>query len=385
MLIYIASFVKKITIAVNARMLLKNRLDGIGSFARHTLMRLSEKHPEVDFIFLFDREAASEFKFGPNVQHIVVPPQTRHPILYHIWYQYSVRRLLQKIKPDLFLSPDGLLSLGAACRQLPVIHDLNFAHNPNDLPMSIAVYFNHFFPLSAKAAIRIATVSEFSKKDIATTYKIDPTKIDVVYNGIDPDFKPVTDSVKKEIRNKYTAGAEYLLFVGSIHTRKNVGRLLQAFEAFKTRTNSTFKLLVVGPAFWGTKELQKIQKKMHYKEDVIFTGRLGDDELKKVMASAFCLTYTPYFEGFGVPVVEAMRCGVPVISSNTSSLPEIAGRAALYFNPFDVEEITKAIIKIASDGELRNALVAEGLVQSEKFDWDKTSDLLWQSIQKALA
>ena len=366
-------------------MLLKNRLDGIGLFAHQTLKRLTDIHPEIDFIFFFDRPYDSDFVFNKNVKPVVVFPKTLHPLLYHIWFQYSLRLKIKKYKPDLFLSPDGLLPLHAKCKQLSVIHDLNFAHNPENLPHSYALYFNRYFPKSANIAARIATVSEFSKNDISETYKIDKNKIDVVYNGVDAGFVPGNAQTNNETRTKFTAGSDYFLFVGSIHPRKNVGRLLQAYEKFRNETKCEFKLLIVGPVFWGMDEITKILNTLKYKKDIIFTGRLDASDLKKVVAAAFCLTYPPYFEGFGVPVVEAMRCGVPVIASNTSSLPEIGGDAALYFDPFKIDEIKNAMIKIANDENFRTELISKGMVQSNKFTWEKTIDRLWDSIQKCLA
>jgi glycosyltransferase involved in cell wall biosynthesis len=365
-------------------MLLINRLDGIGLFAYHTLKRLTEQHPEVNFIFFFDRPWNSEFIFNKNIKPIAVCPRALHPIFYHFWFQYSVRYYLNKFKPDLFLSPDGLLSLNAKCKQLSVIHDINFAHSPKDLPFSFAIYFNRYFPKFAKRANRIATVSEFSKNDIVKTYNIDPNKIDVIYNGVDQGFAPISSEIKTETRKKFADGYEYLIFVGSIHPRKNIGRLLQAFDNFKKETKSPLKLLIVGSVFWGMNELNKILNTMAFKKDVTFTGRLNDEDLKNVLASAFSLVYVPYFEGFGVPLVEAMQTGIPVICSNTSSLPEIAGDAALYFDPFNIDEITKAIVTIAENKVLRNELSSKGIIQSKKFTWEKTSNRLWESIQKTI-
>ena len=160
-------------IVVNTRLLLDGRLDGIGWFAYQSLKRITRMHPDVHFIFLFDRPYNEKFIFGNNITPIVLSPPARHPFLYYYWMQFSVKPLLNKLKPDLFLSPDGLLALGAKCKQLPVIHDINFVHYPQDLPFFTRHYYIHFFPKFAAAATRIATVSEFSKKDISTNYKID--------------------------------------------------------------------------------------------------------------------------------------------------------------------------------------------------------------------
>ncbi|HTA62069.1 MAG TPA: glycosyltransferase family 1 protein [Bacteroidia bacterium] len=368
-------------IVVNTRLLLDGRLDGIGWFAYQSLKRITRQNPDVHFIFLFDRPYNEKFIFSDNITPIVLPPQARHPFLYYYWMQFSVKPLLNRLKPDLFLSPDGLLALGAKCKQLPVIHDINFVHYPKDLPFFTRHYYNRFFPKFAAQATRIATVSEFSKKDISENYKIDAAKIDVVYNGIHNYFDVVSNDIKAETKKKYTKGFDYFIFVGSLHPRKNILRLIKAFYLFKNETKSNFKLVLAGAIFWGENEMYELMKELKIEDELIFTGRIANTELKNLVASAFALTYVPYFEGFGIPLVEAMQCGTPILAANTSCLPEIAGDAAIYANPFDENEIKHAMITLYEDNDVRNNLIRKGLEQKNKFSWDKTAHLLWQSIE----
>jgi glycosyltransferase involved in cell wall biosynthesis len=373
-----------VQIVVNTRLLLDNRLEGIGWFTFQTLKRITQKNPEVHFIFLFDRPYSDSFIFSDNITPIVLSPQARHPILYYIWFQFSVKKLLNKLKPDLFLSPDGFLSLGAQCRQLPVIHDINFLHHPDDNRWLTAKYYNHFFPKFAKTATRIATVSEYSKNDIATNYGIDPSKIDVVYNGINPFFVSLNDKAKEETREKYAQGKNYFVCVGALHPRKNIPALIQAFSAYKTESGSEVKLLLAGPAFWGMAEIVDAVAKSAAREDVIFTGRLADEDLALVMGSARALTFVPYYEGFGIPVIEAMQAGVPVITSNVTSLPEIAGDAALLVDPRNISDIKEALSRIDNDEKLREDLISKGRSQKQGFSWDRSADLLWESMMKTI-
>ena len=164
-------------IVVNTRILLKDRLEGMGWFAYQTLKEITTKNPDVHFVFLFDRNFNEEFIFSDNITPLILSPQARHPFLYYAWFQHSVKVLLNKMQPDLFLSPDGFLSLGAKCKQLPVIHDINFLHHPQDSKWLTAKYYNYYFPKFAKEATRIATVSEYSKHDIAKNYGINEEKI----------------------------------------------------------------------------------------------------------------------------------------------------------------------------------------------------------------
>ncbi len=375
---------KNFQIVVNTRMLLKNRLDGIGYFSYQTLNRIVSEHPEHEFIFLFDRKYNKEFIFGDNVKGNVLYPSVRTPLLNYIWYQISVKRYLAKTKPDLFISPDGLLALGSNTKQLAVIHDINFKHYPADLKYLLSKYFNYFFPRSANTATRIATVSQFSKQDICNQYKINPSKIDVVYNGNNVGFVPIELEQKNKIKDKYTKGQEFFLFIGSLHPRKNIIRLLKAFDGFKKENESNIKMVLLGSMFWGKKEIDQTLKEMKFNTDVIFTGRVSDSEIRKITASALCLTYVPYFEGFGIPLLEAMHADIPIICSNTTSMPEVAGDAALYVNPFNFEEIKNAMQKIYTDGQLRDDLINAGKIQRDKFSWDKTASKLWETVIKCL-
>lgn len=376
---------KPTTIAVNTRMLLKDRLDGTGWFAYQTLKRIARAHPEINFIFLFDRQFDKEFIFSQNITPIVVWPPTRHAFLYYLWFQVRVKSILNKIKPDLFLSPDGLLSLGASCKQLAVIHDINFKHNPKDMQLWTGKFFNYYFPKYAQAADRIAAVSQFTKQDIIKEYNIDPNKIDIVYNAADEGFRPIGAEEKTKTRKKFSQGEEFFIFVGSVSPRKNIPRLLQAFDLFKKENKSNLKLVIVGANFWGKNEIQKTLNSLAFKKDVIFTGRVSDTDLKNLMASAFCLVYTPYFEGFGIPLIEAMQSDIPIISANVTSMPEVAGNAALYVDPFKVEDIKNAMAKIYTDATVQKKLIDEGKIQREKFSWDQSADQLWTCITKTMA
>jgi glycosyltransferase involved in cell wall biosynthesis len=371
-------------IVVNTRLLLKNKLDGIGWFSYQTLKRMTQNNPDVHFVFLFDRDYDDEFIFSDNITPLVLGPQARHPFLYYAWFHMSVKNLLNRMNPDLFLSPDGFLSPGARCKQLPVIHDINFLHNPKDLKPLTSKYYNHFFPKYAKLATRIATVSEYSKADISKNYQIDANKIDVVYNGINEGFAPLSEPSQQIIRDKFSQGKPYFLFVGSQSPRKNLNRLIAAFDLFKEQTQSDYKLVLVGAVYSSEGDVKRVIDKSKFKNDIIFTGRQPQEELEKIMASAFALTFVPYFEGFGIPIVEALQCEIPVICSRTTSMPEIAGEAGLLVNPYEVTSISDGMVELFHNSKLRNQLIEKGKTRKDCFSWDKSADLLWNSITKCL-
>jgi glycosyltransferase involved in cell wall biosynthesis len=371
-------------IAVNTRLLIKNKLEGIGWVAYETLKRITRQHKEHDFFFIFDRKYDNEFIFSGNVHPVVAYPQARHPFLYYIWFEYTIPRVLKKINPDLFLSPDAYLSLSTDIKSLAIFHDLNFEHYPEDLPYLERKYYRYFFPRYARKASRIVTVSEFSKQDIINQYDIPEDKIDVVYNGANENFKPIPEEKKEQTRIKYTLGHQYFVFVGALHPRKNIARLFKAFDHFRKSKESQIKLLIVGNKKWWTRDIRYAYEQMQFRDDVIFSGRLSTEELQQIIGSALALTYTSYFEGFGIPIVEAFYCDTPVITSNVTSMPEVAGDAALLADPFSVKSIAEALSKIAFDEEIRSDLIEKGRIRRELFKWQHTAENLWKSIEKTL-
>jgi glycosyltransferase involved in cell wall biosynthesis len=370
-------------IAVNTRFLIKNKLEGIGLFTAESLKRIVNTHPELDFYFLFDRAYHNEFVFAPNVKPVVLFPQARHPFLWYWWFEISVSRWLNKHRPDLFLSTDGYACLGTNVPQVLVMHDLSFEHFKDHTPFLTGQYYQYFMPRFAAKAARIATVSEFSKQDMVNLYEISADKIDVVYNGSKEVYRPVTAEVKQKIKAKLTDGKDYFIYVGSIHPRKNVKNLLLAFEQFKTETNADFKLLIVGRKAWDYKDVDAAYTNMKFRSDVIFAGHVPPQDLGDIMASAFAMVYVSLFEGFGIPIIEAMNCHVPVITSNTTSMPEAAGDAALLVNPYSVEEISFAMKKMLDETE-RSSLIDKGKIQLKKFSWELTAEKLWQCCEKVL-
>lgn len=369
-------------LVVNTRLLRKDAMDGIGWFTYNTLRYIVQKHPEVEFHFLFDSGMEQEFLFGNSViPHNLFPP-AKHALLNIVWFEVSVKRILNKLQPDLFLSPDGLLCLGWNGKQYGVLHDINYYHNPQDLKWSNNKYYNYFFPKYAHKATRLGTVSQYSKQDIVNIYKISPLKIDVLYNGVNSFFTPVSVAEKIATKERFTNGADYFVFVGTLHPRKNIIRLLQAFDLFKKEASSPVKLVIAGKNLYKVQAIQQQHQQLQYKDDIIFTGRVGDEALNALLGSALALTFVPTFEGFGIPIIEAMQCEVPVLCSNTTSMPEVAGDAALLVDPFDVAAIKNAMVKLYADAALRESLIKKGAVRKNFFSWEKTAQLLWEGIEK---
>lgn len=367
-------------IAVNTRILVSGKLEGIGNFTAEIFKRLVEWNPDYEFHFIFNYPVDPEFIFGDNVKTHVIQPPAKHPLLVRIWYNFSLKRLLKKIKPDLFVSPDAITSLTTEVKMLTVMHDIGFAHRPQDLPKSWAKFYNKYSKRFAEKSKRIATVSEYSKQDISKTYGIPEEKIDVVFNGAKDSLHPAD----QETIQSLTKGIDYFFYIGSLHPRKNIMNLLKGFEFFKAETDNDIKLVVGGDFLFRSEDIKALVNSLTCKEDVILTGRLSDEDLNTWLSGALALTYIPYFEGFGIPLLEAMKCGTPILTSNVTSLPEVGGEAAIYVSPDAVPAIAESLKKLAEDDQLRADLVEKGKERLKDFSWDKSAKLLWESIQKTI-
>ena len=371
-------------IAINCWVLRNKQLDGIGYFTVNTLARVIQNHPEVEFMILCDKHFTEPYFDFPNVTKYHVFPALRHPVLYVFYMEVMLTLFLRKHKPDLLLSMEGFLSLSSSTKQMPVLYDINFEHQPQDLKFQNRLYFLFFFKRFVKKASRIATISEYSRQDIASFYKISPAKIDNVSCGINGSFSPLTADEITATRQQFSDGKPYFFFVGSMHPRKNIKRLIEAYTSFRQKSNCDYKLILAGSIWWSKSSMEEAYNTSPFKNDIVFTGRLSDEDLKKVLGSAFALSFVPIFEGFGLPIVEAFQSEVPVICSNTTSMPEVAGDAAILIDPFSVESIVAGMQKMFDDTALRNRLLQLGKLQKQKFTWDRTALLLWESVEKCL-
>lgn len=266
-----------------------------------------------------------------------------------------------------------------------VLHDLAFLHFPGyNKPSHLAFYKKHTPKYLAKATI-VATVSQFSKQDILAHYAVDEKKIDVVYSAAKNIFKPVSETVREEIKNSYTEGKEFFLYTGAIHPRKNLLNLLKAFSVFKKRQKSNTKLVLAGRLAWKYDSFVESLKNYKYRQDVVMLGYVDEQALVNITGSAYALVYPSLWEGFGVPVLEAMQCGVPVITSSSSAMHEIGADAALYADADNFENIAEQMMRIYKDENLRKELIEKGRTIATHYSWERTAGLLWNSIVKAVS
>lgn len=367
-------------IAVNARFLLKNKLEGIGLYTHEVVRRLVVQHPEHEFIFFFDRPFDTSFVFGKNVTPIVLLPPARHPFLFVWWFEWSVRRALRRYKADVFLSPDNFLTLGTKVKTVLVTHDIAHVHYPKQVSFFQRLYYQVFTKKFNERADRIVAVSEFTKADLVRQYGIAAAKISVSGNGCREIFRPLQATEKQAIRRVFSEDLPYFYYIGAVHPRKNVHRLIAAFDQFKTATGAPHKLIIAGRFAWQAGAVKSAFEAAKHQSDIHFLGYVTDEDAARLMGATAALVYPSLFEGFGVPVLEAMHAEVPVITSNVSSLPEVAGDAALMVDPTSVEEIAGAMRRIHEDEHLCNKLVANGRLQRTKFNWQKAADVVYEGL-----
>jgi glycosyltransferase involved in cell wall biosynthesis len=370
-------------IAICARTLKQSPADGISRFTGEVTQRLITGHPEHHFILIFDRTPDAGLEFAENTSVEILRPAARHPLLWYTWHELQLPGLLKKSDADIFLSPDGIISLRSEVPAISVIHDINFFHRPKDVPALTSIYYRYFFKKFAEKAKRIITVSGFCRDDIATNLKIDREKIDVAWNGVSPYFSNPGEKLTGLHRQNLTGGIPYFLFVSNFSPRKNIPGLIKGYNIFRERSGHNYKLVLTGGRLFLNKETDRLIRSSPWSQDIIVKGSMTHKDLNIHYSSALALVFVPWFEGFGIPAAEAMRCGVPVILSDRTSLPEIGGDAAIYADPGSPEEISGAMTRVASDEELRASMSEKGYIQSMKFNWDNTAQTVWRSIENA--
>ena len=262
------------------------------------------------------------------------------------------------------------------CPVVVSIHDLSFEHLPQTFHRRSRTQLRLTVRHSARRAARILTLSEHTRRDVIDTYGIEPSRITAIPLAAPHHFYPVEDDRElQRVRHNYGIDGPYILSVGSIQPRKNLARLINAYALLRGKYTQTElpKLVLVGKCAWLYDETLSALEQTGVKDSVIVTGYVPDTDLPALYSGALCFVYPSYFEGFGLPPLEAMKCGAPVIVGNKTSLPEVVGDAALKVDPFDVTSIAAAIERLINDSVLRRELSVKGRMRAEMFDWRETA------------
>lgn len=371
-------------IAVNARFLLPGRMEGIGRFTWEVARRLVDRFPGDEFIFIFDRPFDPAYVPSGIVKPVIAAPPARHPLLWYAWFEWAVPLALQRHRADVFFSPDGYCSLRSSVPTVMVTHDLAHLHFPEAVPGLVRRYYQYFVPKYLERAEHVVAVSEYTARDIELQYGIPRQKISVACNGCDPAFRPLTEAEKQRVRDQYSRGLPYFFYIGAMHPRKNIPRLIAAFDQFKTNSGSPALLLLAGRLAWQTGEIRSAFDAAAHRNDIIFLGYVPDAALPSLTGAALALTYVSLFEGFGVPVLEALHCEVPVLHSNISSMPEVAGEAGWPVNPHSKQSIAEGLSRLWSDDSLRRQLTGQAAAQRAKFSWERAADVVAGALREVM-
>ncbi|HEY6249853.1 MAG TPA: glycosyltransferase family 1 protein [Candidatus Angelobacter sp.] len=308
---------------------------------------------------------------------------------YSLQEQLELPRILRRHRIDLLHSPHFVLPLMGSCTTVATIHDVIYLACKDDLPSWTGrMYYRGMMSASARKADRIITVSEFSKADIVRFLKVDPARIEVVYSGVSPVFQPVRDPSRiQQVRRQYGISGEFILYTGIYKPRKNHEGLFRAMQKL-VAGGVCAQLVIAGSMNEGHAELKKLAAELKIADRVIFTGFLNDSDLAALYTAARVYACPSLYEGFGFTVLEAMACGTPVVCSSATSLPEIAGEAAVFADPRNPDDFACALAYVFSDDELRARLVTSGYENCRRFSWPnaaaKTIAVYESAAEKAL-
>ncbi len=277
--------------------------------------------------------------------------------------------LLKNRSVDVFFTPTHYLPLFAPKKSVVSILDVSYIYFPELFKKKDLIQLKKWTKYSAKKSRKILTISQSSKNDIIKEYKVSKDKVEVIYPGISRNLSVNNKLSMEDLSKKFGVSGKYILFVGTLQPRKNIKRLIEAFSKIDTDVS----LIIVGRRGWQYEEILNAPEKYNVKDKVIFLENVSDEDLPSLYKNAEFFILPSLYEGFGIPVLEAMNYGTPVITSNISSLPEVGGDAALYVDPNDTMDIAEKMKKLLHDDNLRKQLVEKGKKQIEKFSWEKSA------------
>jgi glycosyltransferase involved in cell wall biosynthesis len=291
-----------------------------------------------------------------------------------LWTHGRLSWEMARQPPDVLFVPAHVLPLVHPRSSVVTVHDLGYLHYPRAHPLLDRLYLDFSTRYNARAASRVIAVSQATKDDLVQHCGIEPGKITVVYSGWDETKQPVEDKATIEkVKAGYGIRGDYVLYVGTLQPRKNLGRLLEAYATVRkqAKRGEAPCLVFAGRKGWLYEHITQQVERLGLETEVIFPGYVPQDDLPALLSGARLFVYPSLYEGFGLPVLEAMACGTPVLCSNVASLPEVAGDAALLVDPLDVKSIAEAMNRLLGDEGLRAQLVERGYRQVRRFSWDR--------------
>lgn len=331
------------------------------------LLKIDKKNDYKLFFSSLRKNLPADFNYqaaNVRLKSFKIPPTLLEP-LFNKFHFLPIESFIGKV--DVFHSSDWTQPSTRA-KKVTTIHDFGFLKYPQTAHPKIKAVMERRFEWIKKEIDMVIAISEATKKDTMEILEIPEDKIRVVYEAIPDDISQIKNKKTIEtVKAKYGIKGNYLLSVATLEPRKNLKRIIQAFQALGIKD---LKLVIVGKSGWDTSLQGDDLKKM---SNVFFTGYVNRQELAALYSGAVCLAFPSLYEGFGLPILEAMKCGCPVVTSHLSSMPEVAGRAGILVDPMDVEEIGKGFYEVVSNKVKRQEMIKEGFKQVEKFSWEKTA------------
>jgi glycosyltransferase involved in cell wall biosynthesis len=343
---------------------------GIGTYIRNLLRHLAQLDRDSEYVLLCqETDLGVAAQLGPNFRTVLEPSPN-----YSLREQFHVPWLLRRERPDLFHAPHYVLPPATRCRSVVTIHDCIHLMFPQYLPNRAAyVYARASMWSAARQAHRILTVSEASKRDIVHFFNVPPEKVVVAYNAIEERFAvtPSEEAIAR-VRERYQLDHQFILYVGNIKPHKNLVRLIEAFDQLRRRGFDHLKLLIIGDEISKLPALRRAVHSHKLHKQVRFLGYLQDETLAILYRLASLFVFPSLYEGFGLPPLEAMASGTPVVTSNVSSMPEVTGDAAVLIDPYNVDSIVDGMAKVLSDPALSAELRAKGIARAREFSWARS-------------
>jgi glycosyltransferase involved in cell wall biosynthesis len=355
-------------VLINGLQVGKNN-SGVQYYTKHLYNAIKKLNPVNLEVQLYKQNTNPRFpSFLSPVSRLLTPSKIRLSRILN--ENLRLPKYLTRNSLDLYHSPNYVLPFFLKSPSLVTIHDLITLDYPKLCKWESVLYFKLALPRSIKKANKIVTVSEKTKTDIQTRFKIPNEKIVVTHLGISSIFRKTVD---KEVLSYYSITDKYILFVGNIEPKKNLVRLLQAYNKLNLSKNLTHKLVISGRKGWKCKKVFSTVKKLKLQESVIFTGYVPENDLPVLYSMADLFVFPSIYEGFGIPPLEAMACEVPILTSNTGALPETTGGNCLLVNPYNVNEIADGIHKLLVNEKLRKYYIEKGRNWVKQFTWERTA------------
>jgi glycosyltransferase involved in cell wall biosynthesis len=294
-----------------------------------------------------------------------------HRLRLPLWAELACGRL------DVFHSPDFTLPPLRAARAVLTVHDLSFIRVPDSAASRLRAYLLQAVPRSVRRADVILADSQSTRSDVIELLRVDPGRVEVLYPGVEERFQPVPKDALAAVRRRYCLPERFVLSLGTLQPRKNYERLIEAFALLRHEARTEAKLVIVGGLGWMYEGIARRVAELELSDEVLFPGYVSDEDLPALYSLADLFAFPSLYEGFGLPALEAMACGTPVVASNVSSLPEVVGDAALTVDPLDVSALAEAMSRSLNDAGLRQEMVGRGLARARQFRWpDSAAQLL---------